>query len=491
MVTRRTSLIAARKTAGFTQEKLADALGVARTTVQRWELGESSPLPYLRPKLAAILGVSAQQLGSWLDDHSVRAMRVAQPTGVLTMNTVVEAAQFPANGQGADQRRIALQNVYPELSVDRIAVVSGSLRSSRVEATVGASPSYLEGGDDVERQVFLRVLAGSVAGMAFADPLGEFAARAVSGGRLLGQGDVDQVLGLARAFADQDHQYGGQLSVRAVVTQLATTAELTDSSFGSSRVRGGWFAAVADLADTAGGVCFDAGLHSQAERAFRFSVGCATEAGDWDMRAKALTGLANLSVHLGREDDALSFAEEALVRADRLTPMVGAVVHTRHARALGLLGGARSVDCRSAVARAEDLFAAAAPGDEPAWLAYYDQAHLERDAGRAMVYLAFNGGDHEEARHRLEGSIARFPAGFSRGKALAKANLAALVMTCGDPREAVALGEDALAAVGVVRSDRVNDALKQLSQASREHATFTDARDLAERVERTLQAQAV
>ncbi|MFI6025097.1 helix-turn-helix transcriptional regulator [Amycolatopsis magusensis] len=59
--------MAARKAAGFTQEGLAEALHVDRSTVIRWEAGEYAPLPYLRPKLARLLGRSADQLRDVLD----------------------------------------------------------------------------------------------------------------------------------------------------------------------------------------------------------------------------------------------------------------------------------------------------------------------------------------------------------------------------------------------------------------------------------------
>lgn len=59
---RRAELAAARKAAGLTQESLAAELHVAPSTVGRWESGDYSPLPYLRPKLARLLGRSPQQL---------------------------------------------------------------------------------------------------------------------------------------------------------------------------------------------------------------------------------------------------------------------------------------------------------------------------------------------------------------------------------------------------------------------------------------------
>jgi DNA-binding XRE family transcriptional regulator/tetratricopeptide (TPR) repeat protein len=59
---RRTGLAVARKAAGYTQERLAEALHVDRSTVIRWEAGIHSPVPYLWPKLGALLGVTGERL---------------------------------------------------------------------------------------------------------------------------------------------------------------------------------------------------------------------------------------------------------------------------------------------------------------------------------------------------------------------------------------------------------------------------------------------
>lgn len=60
--TRRVRLIQLRKQAGFTQDSLAEHLGVNRSTVLRWESGEKPPTPRLRPKLADALRLSAEEL---------------------------------------------------------------------------------------------------------------------------------------------------------------------------------------------------------------------------------------------------------------------------------------------------------------------------------------------------------------------------------------------------------------------------------------------
>jgi transcriptional regulator with XRE-family HTH domain len=65
-MTKRVRLARARKAAGYTQESFAEALGVDRSTVARWEAGDHEPLPYLRPKMARLLDVSREELNELL-----------------------------------------------------------------------------------------------------------------------------------------------------------------------------------------------------------------------------------------------------------------------------------------------------------------------------------------------------------------------------------------------------------------------------------------
>ncbi|MEV5719368.1 helix-turn-helix transcriptional regulator [Amycolatopsis mediterranei] len=82
---RRTGLIRARKAACFTQESLAHALNVDPTTVGHWERGRSEPLPYKRPKLAKLLGVSLAKLEELLAEgtqtQAPQPATTAEPTG--------------------------------------------------------------------------------------------------------------------------------------------------------------------------------------------------------------------------------------------------------------------------------------------------------------------------------------------------------------------------------------------------------------------------
>lgn len=68
MAYKRQRLADMRKAAGYTQERLAEALGVDRTTVVRWERAETEPQPWHRPHLSRLLGISTRLLTDVLAD---------------------------------------------------------------------------------------------------------------------------------------------------------------------------------------------------------------------------------------------------------------------------------------------------------------------------------------------------------------------------------------------------------------------------------------
>ncbi|MGR6971402.1 helix-turn-helix transcriptional regulator [Streptomyces cynarae] len=68
MAAKRIRLARRRKSAGFTQEGLAEHLSVERSTVGRWESAETEPQAWLRPKLARALKVTTEELQALLDD---------------------------------------------------------------------------------------------------------------------------------------------------------------------------------------------------------------------------------------------------------------------------------------------------------------------------------------------------------------------------------------------------------------------------------------
>lgn len=73
---RRKQLEAVRKTAGLSQEDVAERVGVDRTTIGKWERNESTPRPNQRPAYAEALGVTLGELAAMLSSMPVAANEV-------------------------------------------------------------------------------------------------------------------------------------------------------------------------------------------------------------------------------------------------------------------------------------------------------------------------------------------------------------------------------------------------------------------------------
>ncbi|GAA3492034.1 helix-turn-helix transcriptional regulator [Streptomyces cremeus] len=79
MATRRRKFAERRKACGLNQERFAEAAGVDRSTVQRWESGETGPQPWQRPKIAKVLRVTASELDLLLTPDAVVPVLPASP----------------------------------------------------------------------------------------------------------------------------------------------------------------------------------------------------------------------------------------------------------------------------------------------------------------------------------------------------------------------------------------------------------------------------
>lgn len=68
MASRRHRLAERRKAIGLSQERLAEVMGVDRSTVVRWERADTDPQPWHRPRLANALRISIEELAALLAD---------------------------------------------------------------------------------------------------------------------------------------------------------------------------------------------------------------------------------------------------------------------------------------------------------------------------------------------------------------------------------------------------------------------------------------
>ncbi|MGH3821463.1 MAG: helix-turn-helix domain-containing protein [Pseudonocardiaceae bacterium] len=297
----------------------------------------------------------------------------------------------------------------------------------------------------------------------------------------IGTTEIEQIRTAETVFAGWDFTYGGGLAREAVMGQLRWSARLLDESTCPARLSSELHSAVGALADTAGYMAFDAGAYDDARRVFRFALTCAEKAGDWDLRAVVLDSMALLEIRVGQPDEGLTLAEQALVRADRLTETVQGLLHTTRSRALAKMR--RGQDTLIAVGAAEDHFAQATPANDPPFLDYWNAAFLTGNTGQALFDLAIAGHHCEDAADRLTTAAAEHhTAGRARSQAICLTKLASLTMVTGDPIQAAAIGIKALNTASTIRSHRVTDDLRELFRYAAAHQHRDEVAHLRHRI---------
>lgn len=80
MALKRHDFVRRRRAVGYTQESLAEAMNVERSTVSRWESGRVNPQPYVLPRLATVLQVTIDELGELLHTAETEVPFVAERT---------------------------------------------------------------------------------------------------------------------------------------------------------------------------------------------------------------------------------------------------------------------------------------------------------------------------------------------------------------------------------------------------------------------------
>ncbi|GAA2790509.1 hypothetical protein GCM10010522_04850 [Kribbella solani] len=316
--------------------------------------------------------------------------------------------------------------------------------------------------ENVDRKGFIRAVIGVGAAAVSSAPLLELLTpdQATPVPNIVTQTDIDGVRTAAQVFGSWDNHYGGGLAREAVIAQLRHSAEMLDSRC-PEKLRGELFSSVGFLGHVCAMMAFDAYAHDDARRMFRFTQACADEAGDWNLRAKTLSSMARQAIWCGDPDQGLTLTEMALVRADRLTATERAMLLAARARALAKLGHVQ--ETLRTVGLADEQFSQADPVNDPAWMRYYDQAQHLGDTGHALWDLAIRQGEAEqEAASRLASAVAGHTETYVRSRAMSGIKLASLTMTVGDPREAAAIGTQALKDARSLRSRRAADDLRDL-----------------------------
>ncbi|MEU2134247.1 helix-turn-helix domain-containing protein [Streptomyces sp. NPDC018352] len=339
----------------------------------------------------------------------------------------------------------------------------------RPDATVKLAAHLTRSDLVMDRRALTRALAGAAAtGAALLDSLEGWLVPAAAApvqrrpGRL-GMRDVEELETTAQAFRQWDHQYGGGLRRKAVLGQLAEVAgALGDHQ--TPDVERRLHCVMAQLAGTAATMAWDSGLHRRAQEYYRLALRAAHAGGDVVFGANVLAGMARQMLYRDRPDDALQLINLAQEGArDVIGPRVRAMLHTREAWAYAAQG--RHAGFQRATTRAAEALADALPdGDEPYWIAYFDEAELAGVTGGRLLDLArTDPRQHaDQAAGQIRTALSLRGAEAGRSHALDRIGLAECHFLAGDIGSGAAEAHRAVAAARGTQSERVRSQLGQL-----------------------------
>ncbi|MEV4192006.1 hypothetical protein AB0J65_11455 [Streptomyces toxytricini] len=282
-------------------------------------------------------------------------------------------------------------------------------------------------------------------------------------------------------FRQWDAQCGGGLRRKAVVGQLHEVTDLLQETH-PAPVMKRLFKVAAELAELAGWMSYDIGLHPTAQKYFVLALHAAKEAGDKPLGSYILSNMSRQMIHLGRPEDALELIHLAQYGSrDCAGPRTQAMLYAMEARAYANMG--QPSRCKRAVRMAEDTFEDIGPGDapEPDWIRFFSEAELNGENSHSFRDLAYVAGRSPMyaslAAPVMERAVELFGRDevHQRSYALNLIGMATVHLLQREPEQAASYVDRALVVAGKVRSERVNTRLrKTVDTAAREYGDVAE-----------------
>jgi transcriptional regulator with XRE-family HTH domain len=348
MAARRRRLAERRRALGFSQEALAHQLGVDRTTVGRWERGETEPAPYIQPRLGKLLGITHDALPALLD---------AEPAG-RDLPGILSPRGSSRTGNGEEHDDMHRRELLELLTMGAVTIaLPAALRPAEPGQARYEVPSGLAEPEQLSAslwQVFRLADTKS------------------------------QVLPLVR-----DHLAGlaGQL-------RLA----------GSPRMREQLCALACDQYQLAGEICFDANRYTDAANCYTLAAYAGREARDHDRWACALARQAYISLYDSRPAEASAILESAALVARHGDHQLATRQWIASVQAQASAGHGDLDSCERFLDLAQtvqDLPASASPGG---WLRF-DGSRLAEEQGTCYLTLGHPGKAHAPLTQALQQAV--------------------------------------------------------------------------------------
>ncbi|MEU1628217.1 transcriptional regulator [Streptomyces sp. NPDC020096] len=297
----------------------------------------------------------------------------------------------------------------------------------------------------------------------------------------IGTREVDGIRAITSMYRDADNRFGGMLSRRAVIAQMADATAMLDSCSYSEATGRALFSAVADLGSVAGWMSFDAGLHKTAQRLFITALHAANEGGDKALGAHILQCMARQMSHLGHYEEALELVQLAQYGARRqASPATRSMLAALEARFQAILGTLD--DSERSAGQAEETFTRVLFADEPSYMAFFDEAELSATLGVAHQIAAKHDDDATRRARRAEKALSRLGTALSlrpehrvRSQVFDHIGLARTHLTVGALDGALQETATAVSYIDTIGSKRVADRLIELHDEAEPFARSAEA----------------
>ncbi|WP_433244673.1 hypothetical protein ACQPYK_42035 [Streptosporangium sp. CA-135522] len=333
---------------------------------------------------------------------------------------------------------------------------------------------------DVERRKFLldstfAIGAGSAGALRWLTlPL---EGRPVAGGtRRVGMADIAAIREVTRSFGELDNRFGGGRVRSAVVKYLDTAVAplLSDGSYGESTGRA-LASAAAELTRLAGWMAYDLEQHGLAQRYLIQALRLARGAGDHGLGGEILAGMSHQAIYIGQPAHALDLARAAQLSARR----AGIFALLAQAQALEAHAQALMDDraaCGNSLHEAELAFDRRKAGEEPDWIAYFDEAYLSAKFAHCFRDLGDGPGTVRHATRSLD-----MDGRYVRGRMFNLSLLSAGLLACGEVAQACVAAGQALDLAGGLQSARTQSYAFDLRRRLAPFAGEPAVRELNER----------
>lgn len=180
-------------------------------------------------------------------------------------------------------------------------------------------------------------------------------------------------------FLEHDNRHGGDHVASAAQQVWKAEQSKLDAYEDKKRIAG-----VAEIAEVAGWLLFDANRPKEAREAFIESHLLAKLAGDEPMQWFAMDMLAMQDVQDGKAGEALRISEELMTRA-KVPARVALLARVRHARALAITGDrSRTLE---AMKRAQGALQDSIGPRDPQWTWWVDEMEVVGHQGEVMLSL--------------------------------------------------------------------------------------------------------